>query len=115
MSINSLLQEVIAFIEEIPPSTKIALGISLLVITLAFIISKIKPTNSNSGSNDDISVGLQREQRSTSSNALNDLKPLNPSVFKPFKLVSVVQVSHNTKSLKFEVPGDQARLLTCNF
>ena len=94
--------------------TVIVNTILAIIITLGVLklISKLKESFSNNNdSNADISTGLLREQRMTSSSSMSQLessdKILSPSQFKPFKCVSVTKVSHNTKLLKFELPYDR--------
>ena len=62
----------------------------------------------------DVSTGLRRQQDLTrvnsSSNLLsakikNQEKVLSASMFRPFKLISIRDVNHNTKLLKFEIPN----------
>lgn len=104
---NNLL-DVLFENETVIVNTILAIIITLSVLKL---IEKLKESFSNDNSNADISTGLIREQRLTSSSSISQLesldKILSPSQFKPFKCVYVTKVSHNTKLLRFELPNDR--------
>ncbi|KAK3265765.1 hypothetical protein CYMTET_25580 [Cymbomonas tetramitiformis] len=55
------------------------------------------------GDTGDVSVGLKREQ--SASLSAKDTKVLSAAKFQPFKIIRSEQVSHNTKLLRFEIPG----------
>jgi hypothetical protein len=102
---SGVLQTINAFLDAAPPSTQLAIAVAVVAIVLSlFLFKQGKNTSTRA---DDISEGLRREQRNSSASSLSDLRPLNPSIFKPFKLVEVNQASHNTKLLRFEIPGNQ--------
>ena len=81
-----------------------------LVIILFFLVNIIASGKKNDKG--DVSMGLKREQESDPTTTSADTKPLNPAIFKPFKLMQTTQISHNSKLLKFEIPGDQTLGLT---
>lgn len=60
----------------------------------------------------DVSKGLQREQQQTDAPAADDGKVLSASVFRPFQVLKVTQISHNTKLIRFELPADKSLGLT---
>jgi hypothetical protein len=74
----------------------VIIGAVVLVVTMMLL-----GTKSSSG---DVSAGLRQEEKGSSATASNG-KPLNAAVFKPFRLLESTQVSHNTKLLRFEIPG----------
>jgi hypothetical protein len=57
----------------------------------------------NDDENADVSTGLKNEERNSVGQSSEE-KVLNAAVFKPFKVLKVTNVSHNTKLIRFEVP-----------
>ena len=70
-------------------------------------VTTIKLTKSKSLC--DVSVGLRQEElrTSTSCTSLQNVEServLSASIFREFKVLKVTRVSHNTKSIRFEIP-----------
>ena len=83
-------------IEVYLPSVFISLGIAIM---LYYFISTPRKS-------EDISVGLIKESKEEVSQSAE--KVLQPAVFKPFKVIKITQVSHNTKLFRFEIPSKQS-------
>ena len=88
-----------------PSSLQAALVIAASVIGLVILVF-LNQANATS-THADVSVGLKREQAGDAATASASGKPLNPAVFKPFVVTNTTQISHNTKLLRFAVPGNQ--------
>ena len=80
----------------------LAACVILLTVIVALILNK---NNNGAARGEDVSAGLRFEERGTiSTSSTADDKVLNPAVFKDFKVLQVIKVSHNTKLIRFEIP-----------
>lgn len=108
------INQYLPFLNEVELSLFIGTIISLIIIIITCIIlliRKSKSNNKNKSKGCDISVGLAREQNSTSCTNLlsldnqNNKKVLNPAIFNEFKVLKISKISHNTKLIRFEIPN----------
>lgn len=91
----------------IDQQTLIGLLAGLLILTLTTLFYLFNRNDSSKQSIADVSTGLKNEERNTtatSGDKDSDNKVLNPASFKQFSLLSVTNISHNTKLLRFEIP-----------
>ena len=80
--------------------TSILLSILAIAILSSLTFSFFKPR-------DDVSVGLKREEEARAVVDTQDNRVLNPASFKPFKIISVTQVSPNTNLIRLEIPNNK--------
>jgi ferredoxin-NADP reductase len=109
-------------------SSSFAVVFAILCAVAGFILSFIYPTNSSrkttekagqgnqESSNADVSRGLKKEEDAnsikTSSSSSSDDKVLSPSVFRQFRVLKILKISHNTKLIRFEISPDKTLGLT---
>ena len=84
--------------------------LALCTVAVAAVLVWLLGRRSGGGKGEDKSVGLRRAEANSSSGnltAMDDDRVLNPLKFRAFKVVSSTQVSHNTKLIRFAIPGDR--------
>jgi ferredoxin-NADP reductase len=99
---------------------------TVLCVVAGFILAFIFLTNrgqkssenTNGGtqnsSNADVSRGLKKEEAANSTKTVSssDDKVLSPSVFRQFRVLKIIKISHNTKLIRFEISPDKTLGLT---
>jgi hypothetical protein len=99
---------------------------AILCAVAGFILSFIYPPNhsrkttekagqgNQESSNADVSRGLKKEEAANSikTSSSSDDKVLSPSVFRQFRVLKILKISHNTKLIRFEISPDKTLGLT---
>lgn len=84
--------------------TTVLASIATLVVSIicfAFLVLNLKKVDDRT----DVSAGLRREERVThQSPSASDEKVLSAASFKKFRVLEVMNTSHNTKLIRFEIP-----------
>lgn len=116
---DDVVSKLTAFLQNLNDTAPVAMiCVTVIVLCIAWAASNIFRGDGNSSSSTlkraasltDFSVGLRNEERgsaasgSTPDSSSSEDKVLHPSSFKDFKVLQTLQVSHNTKLLRFEIP-----------
>ncbi len=102
------LSELLGRLDALPMPAKI--GIAVAIVIISIYLQKIYTEQSKVA--EDYSVGLRREMSLTSSTALNTLdkkddRVIHPLDFTAFTVSDVKNISHNTKLIRFAIPGNK--------
>ena len=110
---DDIVSKLTAFLQSLNDAPVATTCITLIVLCLAWAVTMSSRGDSSAlkraASLTDFSVGLRNEERGSAANSIpdsssSDDKVLHPSSFKDFKVLQTLQVSHNTKLLRFEIP-----------
>lgn len=87
-----------------------AVATAIFSVLIGFICIFLFVRNPKKGdSSADVSTGLRREERATQqSPGSSDDKVLSAAAFKNFRVLQVTITSHNTKLIRFEIPGGKS-------
>eukprot|EP01041_Mallomonas_annulata_P004429 gene4429-8818_t len=95
-----------SFAQDSPTFIYLCTGLTLIVVILTYFLFK-KGSGTKDDQTIDVSKSLKKADIAVDDSLTKD-KVLNPLTFQNFKLIDVVTISHNTKLLKFKIPGSQS-------